>query len=221
MKMKENPILDCFFGCFADVTTLYGPAASGKTNLCMLAALNELEKGNKVIYVDMGNNFSIERFKQMSDDYKKLLENIVFLKPKTFEEQFSVIEKLRVIDEKTSLVIVDTIIGHYRLELDRTKEIYEINRKLGLQISHLKEIANKNKIKVLITSQVHDDSKERTGVGVVGGNVIKYGSSCIIELETLNNNKRRAIIRKHPEIKEKEFIFEIKEKGFFPVEGVI
>ena len=34
------------------ITTIYGPGGSGKTNFCLLAAVSQAKKGNKVIYID-------------------------------------------------------------------------------------------------------------------------------------------------------------------------
>ena len=34
------------------ITTIYGPAGSGKTNLCMLAAVSQAKKGNKIIFIN-------------------------------------------------------------------------------------------------------------------------------------------------------------------------
>ena len=39
------------------ITTIYGPAGSGKTNLCLLCAMNTAREGKKVIYIDTENNF--------------------------------------------------------------------------------------------------------------------------------------------------------------------
>ena len=36
------------------ITTIYGPAGSGKTNLCILCAMNTAREGKKVIYIDPG-----------------------------------------------------------------------------------------------------------------------------------------------------------------------
>src|SRR3989344_9108382 len=80
------------------ITTVYGPAGSGKTNLCILCAMNMAREGKKVIYIDTENNFSVERFKQIcssiSQNYAKLLNNIVFLRPARFDEQKKTFEKL-------------------------------------------------------------------------------------------------------------------------------
>ena len=47
------------------VTVIYGEAASGKTNFCLMAAVSQAKKGNKVIYVDTEGGFSVERVKQL------------------------------------------------------------------------------------------------------------------------------------------------------------
>ena len=96
------------------ITTLYGPAGSGKTNLCILCAINTARSGKKIIYVDTENNFSLERFKQICSsinlNYAKILNNIVFLRPASFEEQKKTFEKLKaLISSKIGLIIIDSI----------------------------------------------------------------------------------------------------------------
>jgi DNA repair protein RadB len=49
---------------------------------------------------------------------------------------------------------------------------------------------------------------------MVGGDILKYGSKCLIELQMAPNNKRRAVLKKHRSMpEEKSVVFEIKEKG--------
>jgi len=127
------------------ITTIYGPAGSGKTNLCILCAINTARLGKKVIYVDTENNFSLERFKQICTsinlNYAKILNNIVFLRPASFEEQKKTLEKLKdLINNKIGLVIIDSIAMLYRLELGKNEDIYEVNRELAKQLAYLKEI---------------------------------------------------------------------------------
>ena len=40
------------------ITTLYGSAGSGKTNFCLLAAVSQAKKGQKVIFIDTEGGFS-------------------------------------------------------------------------------------------------------------------------------------------------------------------
>lgn len=208
------------------ITTIYGPAGSGKTVLCLLCSINVAESGKKVIYVDTEGGFSIERLKQIASkidlDYKKVLDNTIFLKPTSFEEQKKSFEKLRdMVNEKIGLIVVDTIAMLYRLEMGKNEDIQEVNRDLGRQIAYLTEIARKNKIPVLITNQVYTDFDEKDKVNIVGGDILKYGSKCLIELQITPNNNRRLIIRKHRSIQpDKGFLFKIVEGGIIGATGL-
>ncbi|MBI2657112.1 DNA repair and recombination protein RadB [Candidatus Woesearchaeota archaeon] len=201
------------------ITTIYGPAGSGKTILCILCAVNVARTGKKVVYVDSEGGFSLERLNQiayhMSQDTSKLLGNIIFLKPTSFAEQKKSFEKLKdIVNDKIGLIIVDTIAMLYRLELGKNEDIHEVNRELGKQISYLTEIARKKSIPVLVTNQVYSDFDNKDKVNIVGGDILKYGSKCLIELQITPNGNRRAILRKHRSIEEeKELVFRIVEGG--------
>tara|TARA_Y100000310_G_scaffold250842_1_gene257202 strand:+ start:933 stop:1646 length:714 start_codon:yes stop_codon:yes gene_type:complete len=201
------------------ITTLYGPAGSGKTGLCILCAVNASRLGKKIIYVDTENNFSVERFKQICGtinlNHLKTINNMVFFKPTTFEEQKKTFEKLKdMINKKTGLIIVDSIGMLYRLELGKENDVYETNRALGKQLAYLTEISRKKKIPILITNQVYADFEDKNKVNLVGGDLLKYGSKCLIELQITPSGNRRALIRKHRSIPEnKEITFKIVEGG--------
>ena len=197
------------------ITTIYGPAGSGKTILAMLCSINMARTGKKIIYIDTENSFSIERLKQIARDYKKILDKIVFLKPVSFEEQKKSFERLKdLVNDKIGLIIVDTIAMLYRLELGQNEEVYEVNRTLGKQISFLSEIARKKNIPILITNQVYSNFEEKGKVNIVGGDILKYGSKCLIELQITPQNNRRVILKKHRSIsQEKSFYFKIVQTG--------
>ena len=102
------------------ITMIGGPAGSGKTNFVMVAALSQAKKGNKVIFVDSEGGFSVERVKQLvGEDWRNFLDNILLLKPTSFEEQkkdFTTL--LKYVKEKSvSLIVVDGMTMLYRLEL--------------------------------------------------------------------------------------------------------
>ena len=201
------------------VTTIYGPAGSGKTVLCLLAAMTMSRSGKKVIYVDTEGGFSVERLKQISgsisQDYKKILDNITFLKPTSFEEQKNSFERLKeIVNDKIGLIIVDTIAMLYRIEMGKSEEYQDVNRELANQIAYLTEIARKKNIPILITNQVYADFEEKDKVNIVGGDILKYGSKCLIELQITPNGNRRLILRKHRNLPEKkEILFKIVEGG--------
>ncbi len=197
------------------ITTIYGPAGSGKTCLCLLATIYMARQGKKIIYIDTEGGFSLERLKQMALDYKKVLERTIFLRPTNFKEQKKVFAQLKdIINNKIGLIIVDTIAMLYRLELGKDENVHEVNRELGKQLSYLAEIARKKNIPVLITNQVYANFDDKNKVNIVGGDLLKYSSKCLIELQVTPANNRRAILKKHRSImEEKEILFKIIDRG--------
>ncbi len=198
------------------ITTVYGPSGSGKTNVCIIAAVAVARSGKKVIYIDTEGGFSVERLKQIApDDYSSLIDNFVFLKPASFDEQRSSFSKLgRLIEDDVGILIVDTIAMLYRLEMGKTDKVYDINRDLGQQISYLQEIARRKHIPVLITNQVYSSFEDRESIRMVGGDILKYGSKCLIELEKFHEGLRTATIKKHRSIAEdRTVMFRIVNEG--------
>ena len=196
------------------INTIYGPAGSGKTLLCLLAVLQTVAEKKKVIYIDTEGGFSVERLKQLTSNYKKVLENTLFLRPTTFNEQKIAFEKLKdKINDKIGLVIVDTVSMLYRLEMGKSEDVYEVNKTLGQQLSYLTEIARKKDIPVIITNQVYADFDNKNNVKIVGGDLLKYGSKCMIELQMGHTGNRRAILRKHRSLAPNHIDFKIIEKG--------
>ena len=204
------------------INTIYGPAGAGKTMFCLLALIKVIEDHQKkVIFIDTEGGFSVERLKQLSDNYKEILDQIIFLRPTTFQEQKDDFEKLKdLINDKIGLIIVDTVSMLYRLEMGKTDDIYEVNRALGQQLGYLNEIVRKKNIPVLISNQVYADFENKDNVRIVGGDLMKYGSKCMIELKNGRNGVRKAILRKHRSIsEEKEVDFRIVDKGIINVKG--
>lgn len=198
------------------VTTVYGPSGSGKTNICIIAAVTVAKQGKKVVYIDSEGGFSVERLKQIvPDDYKSVVDNIIFLKPMNFTEQRNAFGKLsRLVDEDIGIIIVDTISMLYRLEIGQTDDVYTVNKDLGMQISYLGEITRRKNIPVLVTNQVYSSFKETEKIKMVGGDILKYGSKCLIELQKGHQGIRKAVLKKHRSIAEdREAVFKIINSG--------
>jgi DNA repair protein RadB len=212
------------------ITTIYGPAGSGKTNFCMLASVTQAKKSNKVIFIDTEGGFSIERFKQLTGEgYEKFLGNILLLKPTNFEEQknnFNILLKEIKQNSNISLIVVDGMTMLYRLELSdvtqnkNPEKIKQANKELAYQLRSLAEISRKKNIPILVTNQVYYDflpqqdlfqGKEKIA-NMVGGDLLKYWSKCHIELKS-SLGKRIAVLKKHRSIPEKEISFYINNSG--------
>ena len=205
------------------ITTVYGPGGSGKTNICMIGSISELKKGHKVIYVDTDGSFSSSRFCQLTTD-EDLLSNMIFFRPVNFSQQKKSFDNIKKIinetNEKISLIIVDSIAMLYRLELGKGQDVYNTNKDLGIQLAYLIEVARTKNIPVLLTNQVYADMNDRETVRMVGGDLLKYSSKCLIELKKTDNNERAAILRKHRSLPEKKQVrFEIENCGFKESKG--
>ncbi len=197
------------------VSMIYGPAGAGKTTVCMITAINTA-RTKKVIYVDTEGSFSVERFKQLAgDDAQKILERIFVLKPTTFEQQQKSIEQLKeLVNAKVGVVILDTIAMLYRAEMGINEDYQQVNKMLAKQMAELIRIARDKGVPVLVTNQVYADFENKNAVHLVGGDVTKYGSKCLIELQSFSMGKRKAIMRKHRHLPEgREAVFEIRNEG--------
>jgi len=212
------------------ITMIAGPPGCGKTNFVILASCSQAKKGNKVIFVDTEGGFSVDRVKQIvgAENAENVLKNIFFLKPTSFDEQKKDFLKLLnfVKKEDVGLIVIDGMAMLYRLEIGEAhntkddEKIKEINREIAKQMRILAEISRKQNIPVLITNQVYSeflsDEDFKKGVerntNIVGGDLFKYWSKCIIELKN-DNGKRKAILLKHRNMPQKEIGFIIKDEG--------
>lgn len=202
------------------ITTIYGPAGSGKTTTCLLAAVSAAtakeNKDKKIVFVDTEGGFSTERLQQLvgnESDVKKVLERIMLLKATSFAEQKKYIETLaEQISSKVCLIVCDTISSLYRIE--RGEDNVSLNRELGKQLSVLLTIARTKEIPVVVTTPVYADFIDKTKVKMVGGDILKYSSKCLIELRINGNGTRTAILVKHRSIPQSEVTFRITGKGF-------
>ena len=213
------------------ITTLYGPGGSGKSNLAIILATSQAKKQNKTIFIDTEGGFSSERFRQIHqgtpEQINQDLQNIFLLKPTSFQEQEQAFQQMLTYGKKESisLIIIDSIAMLYRLELGTAietkdqEEIAKINRKLASQLRTLNEIARKQSIPVIITNQVYasftsnsEDKQKEREVSMVGGDLLKYWSKCLIEIKNYNG-RRSLTLQKHRSLPQKELAFEIINPG--------
>jgi DNA repair protein RadB len=192
------------------ITNVYGPAGSGKTNMTIISALACLRSGKKVVYMDTEGSFSVERFHQLGGTEKDM-KNIVFIDVHTWDEQCRESKKLESVISGAGLVIVDSMVSLYRLEMSDSK-FSEINRQLATQYSILSRIARKNKIPILVTNQIYGIGED---IELTSRTIAKYWSKTMIELrKTERDNTRLAILRKHRSQPENAKIeFEITKTG--------
>jgi len=182
------------------ITNVYGPAGSGKTNIALAATLACL-KSKRVVYVDTEGSFSIERFRQMKGTDKDL-KNILMIHVHDWKEQHKKIlelEKLLEKEKDIGLVVVDSLVALYRLELEE-KNFQAVNKQLATQYSIFSKIVRKYNIPVLVTNQVYSKGDQ---IELTSRQIARYWSKTLIELKKLEKeNQRVAILRKHRSLAE-------------------
>src|SRR3989338_527241 len=137
------------------ITNIYGPAGSGKTNICLSAIL---QAKNKVLYIDTEGSFSLDRFRQLGGD-EKSLKNIILIEVHDWKEQYEEMQKLYKLIEKENvdIIVIDSLVALYRLELDANNRdaINSVNRQLATAYSVLSKIARQKGLPILVTNQVY------------------------------------------------------------------
>ncbi len=190
------------------ITEIYGEGGTGKTNICIQAAKRCAEKGKKVIYIDT-EGISKERLLQIFKD-KKLLEKVLFFFPFSLKEQEEMIEKAVKID--AGLIIVDSINLFYRLEMEDESMA---TRSLTKQLVTLQIAARKNKIPVIVTSQVYSAGDN---IKPFAGRSMDHMAKTIIRINKNGSNngkeERIATLLKHRSLPEKKSVkFYITQDG--------
>lgn len=192
------------------ISNFYGESGSGKTNVCIQVAAEVAENGGNAAYIDTEASFSPERFIQIASE--EALDNIFVKDATDFEEQEQAIESLEELKEDIDLVIVDSMVSLYRLKVNGDNA-HEVNNELSGQLSQLSKIARKQNIPILITNQVYtsfDDDK----LEIVGRDVPKYWSKCLVKLSQDEKDVRKAEIAKHRSLPEgKKIRFQITDDG--------
>lgn len=215
-RSSGNPALDELMGGGLEgrtITQFYGEPASGKSTLCLIAAVAALRAGQTVAYIDT-EGFSIERFRQIAGtDTEKIADRLFLFEPVDFEHQGQVIAECEKVLKvhKPGLLIMDSATALYRTDLEKGRDALQI---LTKQMIHLLGYAKRYDIPVIITNQVYMDTRENTCFGL-GGYALEHISKIIIRLEKGENpGERRARLVKHRSRPEGAwFSYTITEEG--------
>jgi DNA repair protein RadB len=178
------------------ITQFYGEPASGKSTICMIAAVASLRAGQTVVFID-SEGFSIERFRQIAGtDTEKIAERLFLFEPIDFEQQGIMIAEAEKILKvhKPGLLVMDSATALYRNDLDRGRDSIQM---LTRQMIHLLGYSKRYDIPVIVTNQVYMDTVKNTFLGL-GGTALEHISKVIIRLEkTDRTGFRRARLVKH------------------------
>ena len=218
-----SPALDDLLGGGLErraITQIYGEPASGKSTLCLLAAVASLRAGNRVIYIDT-EGFSVERFVQISGESAgEFADRLYLFEPLDFTQQGAMIADAEGLIRKgdrdpVGLLVVDSVTALYRTELGLGRETV---RTLSHQMVKLLGLAKKYDIPALITNQIYMDV-ERDRVAGLGGTALEHISKTIIRLEKRDSVRRAMLVKQRSRPEGLSFDFLITDDGIRRLSG--
>jgi DNA repair protein RadB len=178
-------------------------------------------RGFKVFFIDCDLSFSVQRLESL-DRGRELAENIVLFQPEDFREQTRVLEGLEVLLSKTpALLIIDSITGLYRADLEKPGAVFGHSRELNRQLAYLSDLSSRLDLTVLLTGQVHSRPEFGTWViAPVAMRTLRHWSFLIIKLRpTPRQDARECLLEKIDgrEVKGPRTIFRIGRSGLSDV----
>jgi DNA repair protein RadA len=209
------------------ITELIGEFGTGKTQICFTLSVTaqlpveEGGFGGNVCVIDTEGTFMPERIMQIAEekglDPTKTLERILIARAYNSEHQIILINNLPEIVEKSNikLVIVDSMIGHFRGEYIGRANLSERQQKLGACLSKLLRVAEAFNVAVVLTNQVlstpdvmYGDPNKPTG-----GHVMAHACTHRVYIRKGRKNTRLAMVIDSPSLPEEKIRFAITSAG--------
>ena len=183
-------------------TQIYGPPASGKTNVALSAAVEVAARGRSALYIDT-EGLSADRMQQVAgaradrtgESIEDLAGRIIVSDALDFEEQEQAVQDASELASQLDLIVLDSATGFYRLERTAQEE-GEALRDVARQITHLLSLARKHDLAVCFTNQVFSDP-DGDRSRALGGHTLNHWSGAILRLERFRGGNRRVTLEKH------------------------
>mgnify|MGYP001772635744 CR=1 FL=1 len=209
------------------LTEFIGEFGAGKTQLChQLSVMVQLPKDKggldaKALYIDTEGTFRPERIVQIARakgvEPEKVLENIIYARAYNSDHQMLLVDEAKKYIEKNNirLIVVDSLINHFRSEYPGRENLASRQQKLNRHISQLHKLASLYNLAVVVTNQVMaaPDIFFGNPLKPAGGNIMAHGFTYRIWLRKAKEGKRIARIIDSPKHAEKEAAFAISEDG--------
>jgi DNA repair protein RadA len=209
------------------LTELIGEFGSGKTQIClMLSVTSQLPHeqggfGGNVAFIDTEGTFMPERVYQIATangvDPQKVADNILVARAYNSSHQCLLIDRLFTLcpENNIKLVIVDSMISHFRGEYIGRETLAERQQKLNQYLHKLIRLSEAYNVAVVITNQVQANPTAFFGDPnrPAGGNVMAHACTHRVYLRKGSKGTRIARVIDSPCLPEVPARFLVSEKG--------
>ena len=219
------------------ITEFFGEFGSGKTQICHQLAVNvqlpEDEGGleGSVIVIDTENTFRPERIIQMAEakglDWNEVLKNIFVAQAYNSNHQMLLVDNAKELAEKLKkegrpvrLVVVDSLMSHFRAEYVGRGTLADRQQKLNRHLHDLMRFGDLYNAAIVVTNQVmaRPDVLFGDPTKPVGGHIVAHTATFRIYLKKGKDDLRIARLIDSPHLPEGEAIFRVTERGIEDVE---
>ncbi|MCX8171015.1 MAG: DNA repair and recombination protein RadA [Candidatus Bathyarchaeota archaeon] len=214
------------------ITEFIGEYGSGKTQICLMLSVTAqlpCERGGlegKVVFIDTEGTFMPERIYQIASglglDPREVARNIFVARAYNSSHQCLLIDKLFTLcpENNVKLVVVDSMISHFRGEYIGRETLSERQQKLNQYLHKLLRLAEAYNLAVVITNQVQANPAAffTDPNRPAGGNIMAHACTHRVYLRRGSKNIRVAKIIDSPYLPEREAHFIITEKGIADAE---
>lgn len=211
------------------ITECYGAFGCGKTSIAHQLAVNTQlprDQGGAegaVVWIDTEATFRPERIKQIAEarglDPLQMLKNIFVVRAFNSDHQMFIAEKIDELITKDNLpvklVIVDSLMAHFRTEFVGRGTLADRQQKLNKHMHTLMKLADVYGLCVYVTNQVMSRPDVMFGdpTAAIGGNIVAHNSCTRLYLRRGKQNTRVAKLVDSPHLPDGEAIFNITESG--------
>ncbi len=214
------------------ITEFIGEYGVGKTQICLMLCVMAqlpLEKGGltgNVAYIDTEGTFMPERIFEIANslelDPHKTLGNIFLARAYNSSHQCLLTDNLFKFcpENDIKLVIVDSMIGHFRGEYIGRENLSERQQTLNSQLHKLLRLTEAFNLPVIVTNQVQANPAQFFGDPnkPAGGHVMAHACTHRVYLRRGRQGTRLAKVIDSPYLPENSTRFKITEKGIEDVE---
>jgi DNA repair protein RadA len=210
------------------ITEFIGEFGAGKSQICMqlcVTSQKPLEQGGlggKVLFIDTEGTFSPQRIHDIAEardlEPRKILENIIYVRCYNSDHQIFIVNKAaKVIEaEKIKLIVVDSIIGHFRGEYVGKEMLIKRQQLLNQHIHRLLRLAELYNCSVVITNQIQSNPSAFVFGDPnrpAGGNVVAHASTHRLYIRKSKKNIRVIQVIDSPYLPEEKTRFAITASG--------